>query len=417
MTQIEHLLRLKIGLEPASIGSAQIERCIQGRMKALGLRLISDYIRVLKASARECDHLIESVVVTETWFFRDREPFAAFVRMVRQDWMAANPGGVLRVLSLPCSSGEEPYSLAMALLDAGVPPKQFRIEGIDISTRALAHAQRAVYGRNSFRGNDLTFRTRYFQQTNAGYVLDPAVSNRVRLHQGNLLAGDFKTDAASYDFIFCRNLLIYFDSATRKRALARLNRMLSPTGVLFLGHAELSLALDEAFVSLNVPMAFACRKINGAPVSNPGVRSPARRFHELPPPPPALLPSDFAPAWKSSEPARSDQSDPPASRADLNLARRLADEGRLREAMEMCRLHLQQQGASAQAYYLLGLVHDASGHAQAAEYYRKALYLDPNHYETLLQLSLLARKNRDLDQARMFKQRAELAANESRSRR
>src|SRR6185436_8729548 len=93
--------------------------------------------------------------------------------------------------------------------------------------------------------------------------------------------------------------------------------------------------------------------------------------------------------------------------ADLAHAQRLADAGQLAEVSAICEAHLRQQGPSAPAYYLLGLVCDAGGDARAIEYYRKALYLNPNHYETLLQMALLAEKNGDKANARVLRQRAQ----------
>jgi len=96
--------------------------------------------------------------------------------------------------------------------------------------------------------------------------------------------------------------------------------------------------------------------------------------------------------------------------SDLDAARQLADAGHLKEAATVCQEHLRNQGPSPQAYYLLGLVADASGDPQAIDYYRKALYLEPNHYETLLQMSLLLEKAGDTAGARIFKRRAARAA-------
>src|SRR2546421_6202395 len=119
MKLIEVLLREAIGLDAASIGSGLIDRTVRLRMKNLGLKQVEEYRKALAASRAEWNELIEAIVVTETWFFRDREPFAALVRLVRDEWLPAHPTAPLRLLSLPCSSGEEPYSLAMALLAAG----------------------------------------------------------------------------------------------------------------------------------------------------------------------------------------------------------------------------------------------------------------------------------------------------------
>ena len=141
------------------------------RMKSLGLKLSDQYYQLLLRSPAEWDELVESVVVAETWFFRDREPFAALVSLLLEEWLPARPARPARLLSLPCSSGEEPYSMAMALLDAGVAPELFEITAVDISHRALAHARRGVYGRNSFRDKDLGFRDRYFRAAKDGFAL------------------------------------------------------------------------------------------------------------------------------------------------------------------------------------------------------------------------------------------------------
>jgi chemotaxis protein methyltransferase WspC len=97
----------------------------------------------------------------------------------------------------------------------------------------------------------------------------------------------------------------------------------------------------------------------------------------------------------------------PSVQPDLETARRLADAGRLSEAAEICEAHLRQSRVSAQAYYLLGLVRDADGDATAIDCYRKALYLKPNHYESLLQMALLLQKNGDPARARAFRSRAQ----------
>ena len=107
MTQIEHLLRNTIGLDASTIGSALIQRNVRLRMKSLGLKRVEDYKHLLETSRKEWAELVETVVVTET-SFRDREPFGAFVRLVLEEWLPFHPAGPLRLLSLPCSSGEEP---------------------------------------------------------------------------------------------------------------------------------------------------------------------------------------------------------------------------------------------------------------------------------------------------------------------
>jgi len=405
MKEIERALREKIGLDPASIGSSLIQRSIRLRMKSHGLKRADEYARLLVSSDTEWTELVEAVVVCETWFFRDQEPFVALGRLVVEEWLPANPGGFARVLSVPCSSGEEPYSLAMALVDAGVASERFAIDAVDISTRALGHATKGIYGKNSFRGKNLAFRNRHFRASREGYVLNPEIRRCVRFQHGNLLSESFRAARSAYEFIFCRNLLIYFDRATQKKALARIESLLAPGGMLFVGPAELPLTIEQGFVSAELPMAFACRKAAGGEKGAGERPRPARKaaMSALTPAPPSDRHS--APRRNGSPDVRT--TSPVGKRTDLDEARRLADAGRLSEAATICEAHLREHGASAQVYYLLGLVRDASADATAAECYRKALYLEPNHYDSLMQLALLSEKNGETARARALKSRAQ----------
>jgi len=417
MTPVEQLLRERIGLDPASVGATLIERTVRLRMTALRLPDVAAYMDVLHSSAAEWEELVESVVVGETWFFRDREPFAALVRLVLLDWLPGRAGTPLRLLSVPCSSGEEPYSMAMALLEAGLPPDRFRIDALDISRRALARARRGVYGRNSFRGADLAFRERHFRPTPEGYAVLPVVRRTVHFRHGNILSGDFLADQPPYDFIFCRNLLIYFDPPAQQRALAVLDRLLAENGFLFVGPAELPLVVQNGYLSTNLPMAFVCRR--AGPQQVPGTARSYRAAGPSRPPPEVLRPASGAGALRPSRGAICDRGGGPTRPAgteagqatDLQRAGQLADAGRLEEAAALCREHLRRRGDSAQAYYLLGLIHDARGEAAAADYYRKALYLEPNHRDALLHMALLHAQQGDLARARAFKRRAQRARN------
>lgn len=407
MQHIEALLRKEIGLDAASIGSSLIERTIRLRMKQHGLKRESDYHQLLHDSSGEFNELIEAVVVTETWFFRDREPFNAFTQFATGEWLPRHAEGPMRILSVPCSSGEEPYSLAMALLDAGVAAERFHIDAVDISTNALARAQRGIYGKNSFRGKDLEFRERHFVAVKEGYALDAEVRQCVSFARANVLEEGFLADSAAYDFIFCRNLLIYFDRATQVLALAKLHRLLAADGVLFVGPAEMPLVSESGFTSARLPHAFACRKTNDT-VSAP--HRPLRRKKRVRPELPAT-PLKFGEELGSTSPKTATL---PVATVDhqvasLKLARQFADSGQLDEAAAICRTYLARHSDSAEAYYLLGLVLDAANDPEAIVLYRKALYLDPNHYETLVHAALWLERTGDLVGARVFKRRAERA--------
>jgi len=408
----ERLLKASIGLDVGSIGPSSIERAVQERLSACGLRDRHVYWDRVCASGTELQALIEAVVVPETWFFRDREAFATLASIGHENWLRAPADGVLRLLSLPSSTGEEPYSMAMALLDAGVPADRFRIDAVDVSARAIVHAERAVYGRNSFRGKELTFRDRHFDETKLGYRPSDAVRAQVHLRQGNMFAADFLPGPELYDVIFCRNLLIYFDRPTQDRAVAVLQRLLTSNGTLFVAPSETGLLLSHDFVSAKIPLAFAFRK------SVPGAREPEPAsvcsVTRLPTPSRAASPVDVRSQAPGAEPvSASPQPLPLASpqaaglAAGLDEAVRLADQGLLVEAASCCEAHLRQHGPSAKAFYLLGLVRDAAGNpTDASNCYRKALYLDPVHHETLVHFAFLVEQQGNSAAAQVLRNRA-----------
>jgi chemotaxis protein methyltransferase WspC len=423
----EQLLKESMGLDVASIGASAIERAVRHRQHACQLPDVHAYWEHLRGSQTELQELIDAVVVPETWFFRDRESFAVLARVVREELLHTSVAGPVRLLSVPCATGEEPYSIVMTLLDAGVPAERLRVEAVDICERLLRHARRGVYGNGSFRGADLHFRSRYFEPAEGGgYLLAESVRRHVQFQQGNLLSPDFLPGPARYDVIFCRNVLIYFDRPTQARALAVLSRLLTPSGMLFVGPAESGVVLEHHFRSAKLPLAFAFRKAQpkpaaaAAPVASvrPVVHGQSRRGREVLPERPAvarLVRPESTPAAPILPVARalptSDVSLPPGppnpnQPRELDEARVLADQGRFQEAAERCDVYLRKHGPTAEVCFLLGLVRDANGHASDAEtWYRKALYLDHYHEQALLHLALLLERHARPTEARVLRQR------------
>ncbi|MBR7953246.1 protein-glutamate O-methyltransferase CheR, partial [Burkholderia cenocepacia] len=263
------LLR-ETGIDPDSLGNDFLMRALADRVHALqadGERVpsaarppvtpeaLDAYWQQLNASADERRALIELFVVPETWFFRDREAFATLARLAAER-LAAMPGRVIRVLSAPCSTGEEPYSAAMALLDAGLEPASFTIDAIDLSARAIEQARLGCYGRNAFRGTATEFRTRYFTPTRDGWLLDERVRACVQFSHANLVEPVADT-GIRYDFVFCRNVLIYFDRDAQDRVIRSLDARLADDGMLFVGPAETGVAMRHGMRSARVPLAFA----------------------------------------------------------------------------------------------------------------------------------------------------------------
>lgn len=451
-SRFENWLLRETGIDASSLGINALERAVFARVHAtradchlhashrsLGATVTGDdaaakidddvidaYWKLLNASQDERQALVEALVVRETWFFRDCEAFVALARLANQR-LVREPARVLRVLSAPCSTGEEPYSIAMALLDAGIGATRFTVDALDISAHAIELAQEAVYGRNSFRGHALEFRERHFGPTEGGWRLNERVQQAVRFAQANLLEPRRSTDAR-YDFIFCRNALIYSHREAQDRVIRLLDAQLAGGGTIFFGPAEAGLMMRHTLTSAHIPLAFAFRRArpddtafqavgpfgkvssihDGQWVQRP--QSAARLSAADASAAPAPL---FVPLSKPvcqplvAVPVRALEN-PPLS---LGEARRVADAGRLHEAGRLTRELVIRYGPDADAFHLLGLIAGALGHnADAIDFYRKALYLEPSHYEALTHLAALLDTTGEGATAQQLMRRAQRAA-------
>lgn len=398
-------LKERIGLDVTSVGTAIIERAVRQRIGGTPGRTSDEYWQYLQQSAQEQQALIEAVIVPETWFFRYPESFATLAKLAVKRLASIRHLRALRILSLPCSTGEEPYSIAMALLDAGLGPHQFKVDGLDVSPLSVARAKEAHYGKNSFRGADFDFRERYFNAEDEGFRLSERVREQVRLQVGNLLDPVLLVNEAPYDFVFCRNLLIYFDQPTQQQVFEVLKRLTHPDGVLFIGPAEGSLLGRLGMRSIGIAQSFAFSR-HAAPAPQP---LPALMPTPLPvrqPPPrvvtPVVRPRPFAgAATRFVEPQSTDAA------TLLAQITALANSGKSAEARAACEQYLRSHAPKAQVFYWLGLLSDMAGSTLEAQvFYRKALYLEPQHAEALVHLAALLASQGDAAGARRLQERA-----------
>jgi chemotaxis protein methyltransferase WspC len=402
---VETWLQEHAGLEASTLGAGVVARAARDRIEALRCARVEDYLEILATSAEERHTLIDRVVVPETWFFRDRPAFDALGRYVVDTWAPAHPGATFHVLSLPCSTGEEPYSIAMALFDAGLTTRQFSIDAVDISSQSLKRAVAGHYGQYSFRSNDLAFRDRYFERSQNGYKLKSEVREAVRFSHGNLLDPFFTHERPHYDIVFCRNLLIYFDPAGWTQATRTLHQLLKDSGLLFMGHAELLDLGSSQFESVRVPLAFAYRKkaSKSAEAQVRGAAAPSPKPARMRPP---TSKSRHGTTRIQKKPRKDTLTGEPGDNL-LDKATRLADQGEFARAAEICRRCLAENPASARSYFLLGLISEVTGDTVDAEQnYRRALYLDSRHHETMVHLALLLEGRGDAAGAANMRKRA-----------
>ncbi|MDR7505834.1 MAG: protein-glutamate O-methyltransferase [Armatimonadota bacterium] len=255
----ERLRRLALELTGIALGPGKrtmLEARLSRRLRALGLRSFGEYYRLLERQGpadEERVRFVNALTTNKTEFFREAHHFA----FLREQWaparrrQAAGLGSRVRLWSAGCSSGEEPYSIAMTLLEALGPAWDFRILASDIDTEVLARAQAGIYTREELARVPVALRRRYFVPT-AGperMRIRPEVQARVVFRQINLLAEPWPI-RTRFEIIFCRNVLIYFDRATQRRVVERFARVLAPSGLLVLGHSESLLGLATGFTHL-----------------------------------------------------------------------------------------------------------------------------------------------------------------------
>ena len=402
--EIEAILSRVLGFEASSIGSASFHASVRSAYLDSGFDDPFAFGSAVRDDPRRQQALIARVVVPETWFLRDEAPFA-FLQQHAAQWARRHPTGVLRVLSAPCASGEEAYSIAMSLLEAGLPPARFAVEAVDVSEPLLTCARRGVYQGPAFRKCPPALQLRYFSPCDGGLQLNAAVRASVMFELCNLAGTNVRLPSARYDVVFCRNLLIYLHRAARQALMRVLSDALAPDGLLIVGHAEVLPMCESGVFGVADSRAFALVRTPQAAAATP---RPASRTSA--PAPAAQPPRRLSPRTASS--AQASRPSPVVSSDDdvLEQARLLADRGQLDEARRLCEQLIDDRGPSDRIYFLLGVIGHAAGrHQEGAEALRKALYLNPMHREALLQLAVEHERRGDRSGAVRLRRRAERA--------
>lgn len=232
---------------------ATLEHRLRPRVEALNLRTLDQYVYYLQFDPNrhdEVQHLIDAIVVTDTYFFREARSLRAFQEEILPELVENDYGSrTLRVWSAGCATGEEAYTLAIILLETPYL-RDWAVEvlGTDISARALQAAQTGRFREPSFRATDAPTRERYFTlQPDGTWLIDERLRKMVHFTHGNLAERRYINMLSDVDMIFCRNVITYFDDATRRRTAERFQHQMRDGGYLILGAAE-------SFVTLNTPL-------------------------------------------------------------------------------------------------------------------------------------------------------------------
>nr|WP_250813129.1 protein-glutamate O-methyltransferase CheR [Neorhizobium tomejilense] len=241
-----------------------IERRITDLINQRQAQSVKNYLSILRGDLNETELLINTFTVNETYFYREQHQLACLSNSILPDIVRKKgPGDRVRIWSMPCSSGEEPYSIAIWLLENWPLVDAYNIEivGSDIDTAILREAVDGYFGQRSLSKLPSEVRTRYFEpEMDQRRRLIGDLRESVTFAKGNIVERQSLAALGHFDVIFCRNLLIYFDEAAREMAARNIHELLNPGGYVCLGHTESMSRISETFEPVRFPDAIVYRE-------------------------------------------------------------------------------------------------------------------------------------------------------------
>jgi chemotaxis protein methyltransferase WspC len=348
-----------------------VEGFVKRRCRELGLEEDTAYYQLATKMPSELDLLTQEIAVPETWFFRYPASFELLIDHCSS--LLHGPKESLRMLSIACASGEEPYGMTMAAFSADWAPDRVTVHAVDRQPSSLAIARHARYSKNSFREPVPAWAEQWFDQTSDAVQIDERVVRSVRFDCGDVL-GDVSSSLV-YDVVFCRNLFIY---------------------------------LGDSFQAAGVKHTFALRRKSRSPVLQLTPTNSGNSTARAAPTAPRKHRRDRKTILSPEHPVVSRPTESEATGGPtLEAARALADAGLLEEAMATLQTIESPLSVRPEFFELLGSVKLSMGHVlEARNAFNNALYFDQNHEAALLQLSIIFGQLGKVEQASRYRQRA-----------
>lgn len=259
---LRDLIQMRFGIYYDDTKQFLLQSRLQTRLLKCRVSSFVEYHRYLQFSPEreaEWSELASVLSNNETYFFREKAQLEVLVGEVSDE--AVKTGGRLRVWSAACSTGEEPFTIAMMLRESGkLRQNSITIRAGDLSPRALVKCSEGFYRELSFRATPPEMISKYFRPFEAGFFIGDEIKKMVEFFRINLLDAKAIEDVGLQDAIFCRNVLIYFDKPTQKRVVEAFAKALRPGGYLFLGHAESIMRLTDLYQPVVTQTAVFYRK-------------------------------------------------------------------------------------------------------------------------------------------------------------
>ncbi len=247
------------GIHFSSSNRSILESRLKERLKAVNLDSVTAYHSLILKNQEEMKVLLDSVTTNLTRFFRNTAHFAAFENFVIPEMVNfhMNRKNHLKLWSAGCSTGEEPYSLAMILKEKLPSPMSFEIIASDLSLKSLMPAQAGFYLESRIGGVPKKHLAQYFDKKHDGYQIKEEIKKTVKFDYHNL---KFDSGLRNVDIVFCRNVIIYFDSEAQKAAINRFWQVMNNHSFLFIGHSESLFGMNTLFEFVKTEWATFYRK-------------------------------------------------------------------------------------------------------------------------------------------------------------
>jgi chemotaxis protein methyltransferase WspC len=243
-----------VGIEPSMLDARRIEWTVERRSTRLHLVNGAEYLALLAASSEELDEFVDELAIQETRFFRDAAVFERIAEWVQTgSYNAQQP---LRVLSAPCSTGQEAYSLAATLVHSGLPPESFVIDAFDLSTKAIDYARIGIYPEGTLKHAQHVQANACGVLRNNHWHMHEALRDRIHFERRNLIQPRALDIETGYHLILCRNLVIYLHTQARAMLSGMLAQALLPGGLLIIGAADRAREIDALFAPIGPAASF-----------------------------------------------------------------------------------------------------------------------------------------------------------------
>ena len=419
LTPIKELLLKTCGFFFENSREATLASGVMQRMSLRGVDSAVLYHSVLTSDQDELRRLIELLTVNETYFFREQDHLKLLVDKIVPDILSEPGKSTVRIVSAGCSTGEEPYSLAIMLRErfGEESSRLFHIIGTDIDSAVIAKAKQGVYGKGSFRGMDESLRDRYFKPCGPGTYQLGDVRHHVKFDVANLKEAMYPTGMRQPDIILYRNVSIYFPTQVQREIFGRLSALLNDGGYLFVGATETIYHNIGLLTLVNQDSVFYYRKMPGVIIEDRRTTKreigegeqtkPVSRRTAVSVIPAGKVPSGTRPAVIGTAELQS-----PASAGDVDVkklfdeALELAISRRLDEALAVLDTILKKDKTFTKAHSLKASIFmSESRFEEARTVCNSILSRDPLCLEAYLMLGIMARHaGNDADAQRRFRE-------------